>query len=71
MSDDNVVDFTGYTDGDVPVEKVLDGAKEGVVGDVVVIGDGVDDMLYFATSSGNAPRILWLLEQAKLRLMEM
>ena len=69
MSDDNVVDFTGYTEGDVAVEKVLDGAKEGIKGDVIVVGDGVDG-LYFATSSGNAPRILWLLEQAKIALME-
>jgi len=70
MSDDNVVDFDGYTVGDVPVEKVLDGAKEGIKGEVVIIGEGVEDMLYFASSSGDATKVLWLLEQAKLRLLE-
>jgi len=72
MSDeeDNVVALDAYTTLDLPIEKVLDGAKEGVVGEVVVIGEGVEGMLYFATSSGNGPKILWLLEQARLTLMD-
>ncbi|NOQ73251.1 MAG: hypothetical protein GQ574_14685 [Crocinitomix sp.] len=68
--EDNVVDLDTYTTLNVPIDKVLDGAKEGMLEEVLVIGTGVEGLLYFASSAPNPPEILWLLEQAKQALLE-
>ena len=49
----------------VPTEKVLKGALEAKLSNVIVIGTVEDGELYLASSEGDAPEILWLLENAK------
>ena len=49
----------------VPAEKVLKGALEYKLSDVIIIGKTDDGDLYLASSMPEAPEILWLLENAK------
>ena len=69
--DDNVIDFTGYTVGDIPPDSVLEGAT-GKLKRVIIIGvEDTDDMkYYFATSGGSNAEVLWDVEQFKLFLLE-
>ncbi len=66
----NVVTLELETKQDVPVEKVLQGALEGKLLEVVVIGFSEGENLYFATSKSYAPDILWALECAKRELQK-
>ena len=49
----------------VPAEKVLKGAIEAKLSNVLVIGTTESGELYLAGSISEAPEILWLLENAK------
>ena len=49
----------------VPAEKVLNGALQYKLSDVIIIGKTEDGDLYLASSMPEAPEILWLLENAK------
>lgn len=55
--------------GDLPPDQVLRAAVGAGLDSVVVIGYKGED-LYFATSSGDGPKILWTLEEARRTLME-
>lgn len=65
-----VIDLDIPTKGDIPPEKILQSAVEQNLQEVVIAGLTQDGDLYFATSSGYGPDILWLLESAKKRLFE-
>lgn len=69
----DVVSFGGVTsldlDPDVPLEQAV-----GKLEDSIVIGwekekDG-ENRFYFASSKANGPEVLWLLELAKQRLLD-
>ena len=64
----DVVDFSGGTKGDIPVENVLDGAKDLEM--VVVIGFKKDGTEYFASSSGNSMECAWIAGRYIKLLME-
>lgn len=66
-----ILHFTGDTTLDIAAERVLDGAMREKLSDVVVIGYTESDEFYFASSMGDVRDVLWLLEQAKKRLLEM
>lgn len=53
----------------IPVEQVLDGAKD-ALDTCVVIGWEKDAGLYIASSDGNCAEILLLLEMAKKVILE-
>lgn len=68
----NIIPFSGITKLDMPVEQVLEQAKKKVdSGGVIVLGWDDDEELYFASSIADGGEVLWLLEKAKLALMEM
>lgn len=67
---DNVIPFGGITRLDLPVDAVLDSAKESVAGGVVVIGYDKEGELYFAASMADGGDVIWLLEKAKKALLE-
>lgn len=58
------------TDEAVPVAKVLAGAVRAELSEVVVLGYTKDGEFYFSASEANGPDVLWLLEYAKKRLLE-
>ncbi len=66
----NTIPLGGITRLDIPVDRVLDDAKEWSEGAVIVIGWDKDGNLGFASSVADGGDALWLLEKAKLALME-
>lgn len=68
MDDDNVVIFSGVTRLKVPPERVLNNAPRTLEA-VTIVGYDKDGEFYFASSEPGGPEVLWQLEQAKLRLL--
>lgn len=66
--EDTVLLFDGCTSLDVPPERVLREAEKEDLKQVIVIGDTGEDF-YLASSMGSSADVLWLLEQAKHRLI--
>lgn len=73
MSDDpgsNVVTLNVVTRLDLPVERIWNSAKEGELKTMIVIGEEQDGTFFFASTKADGPEVLWLIEQAKLRLLK-
>ncbi len=67
-----VLPFTGGTTVQIPVPKVLAGAEEADLAEVVVVGIDREGAFYIASSlEGTAEMTVVLLERAKLRLLDM
>ena len=64
----NIVDFPGTTYGDIPPDRVLESAI-GKMDTVIIIGYDDEGMEYFASSTGDATEMVWLLERMKLKLL--
>ena len=64
-----VIPFTGLTKLDLPVERVLEEAKQYMTG-VVLIGYDNEGCHYFASTFADGGEVLWLLEKCKQTLME-
>ena len=67
---DNVVPLNCTTTLDIPVDRVLDAAKEEVKDVVIVIGRQEDGKLYAASSISDVGDLLVLLELAKRTLLD-
>jgi hypothetical protein len=65
----NVINFTGITKLDLPVDRVLDAAKETLEG-VVIMGWTTDGEEYFASTYSDGGTVLWLVERMKKMLLE-
>ena len=63
-----VINIGGITKLDLPVDRVLDGAKDRLES-VVIIGYDKDGAEYFASSIADGGDVMWLLERCKLKLM--
>lgn len=68
-NDNNVVDFTGPFFGHIDPERVLNGAKERGLAEVVIVGEDEDGELYIAFSSEHTAEVILLLERAKHRVI--
>lgn len=66
---DNVIPLGGFTRLDIPVDRVLDEAKE-QLDSAILIGYDTDGKMYFASTYADGGDVLWLLEQAKTALMD-
>jgi hypothetical protein len=58
------------TTATVPPEKILNGALNAGLTEVVVIGQRPDGTVYFAMSTAEAPSVNWMLDCAKRLLMD-
>ena len=65
----NIIPIGGVTRLELPINTVLDGAKDALDG-VILIGWNKKGEMHFASTYADAPEILWLLEQAKIILLE-
>lgn len=65
----NVIPIGGFTKLDIPTDQVLTAAKGHCSDGVVVLGFDDDGELYFASSIADGGTVIWLLEQAKLALL--
>ena len=64
----DVVTFDAPTRLDIPVDRVLDGAKESGLSSVVVIGFREDGEFYFSSSQADAADVAWLCQRALYEL---
>lgn len=55
---------------DIPADRVLTGAMSANLTGAVVIGWDERGDFYFASSLADGGNVLWLMEQAKIRLLE-
>ena len=69
MSDDNVIVFNGVTRLPIPPNDVLDRALR-TLESVVLLGFDEDGDFFFAASHPDSGDILWLLELAKKKLLD-
>ena len=65
-----ILPFHGLTKLDIPVDRILEGAK-GKLDSVVILGYDKDEEEYFASSMADGGEVLWLLEKCKIVLMGM
>lgn len=70
MSDSNVVVLKTTTRLDLPPERVLQQAMDAGLTEVVVIGLDPAGNFWFASSKSNGGDVLWHLEIAKKRLLD-
>lgn len=69
--DDNVTYLNQPTRLKIPVERVIKRASEAEMQDVIIIGWDKDGELYFASSEPDGGTVLWLIELAKKKLLEL
>ena len=65
----DVVIFPGISRLDIPVERVIEGAKNAKLESAVVMGWDDAGVLYFASSYADGGDVLWLMEKAKMALL--
>jgi hypothetical protein len=63
--------FDGISRLDLPAERVLQAAIDARVETVVVLGYDADGEFYFASTKGDGGEVIWLMEIAKKKLLEM
>lgn len=54
---------------DIPVDRVLDGAKESDLREILIVGRTKNNELYIASSLAKRSEILWGIELAKKQLL--
>lgn len=64
-----IITFDGITRLDIPVDRVLDAAKDQLEG-VVIIGFKADGEFYAASTYADGGTVIWLLESCKKMLLE-
>lgn len=67
---DNVVEWNGSTVLPLPCSKVLEKAIEADLKKVVVIGYTQEDGIYIATSDHTWAELNWLIDRAKMVVLE-
>lgn len=65
-----IIPLGNITSLDLPTERVLDQAKGHCSDGVVILGFDDDGDFYFASSIADGGSVIWLLELAKKRLLE-
>lgn len=68
--DENVVMFPGVTSQDYDPIVMLEAAMRTELADVVIIGWDTDGDFFFSSSKSEGPEVLWMLELAKSKLMD-
>jgi len=65
----NVVPFPVVTRLDLPADRIIT-AAQGNLEDVVIVGWDLNGDFYFGSSKADGAEVLWLLEIAKKKLLE-
>ncbi|CAB4164485.1 hypothetical protein UFOVP826_42 [uncultured Caudovirales phage] len=68
---DNVVPFPGLTKAWVPPEKVLDGAKEANLSEVLILGYNEDNTLHIYSSTSDIAQLLLMVKRVEKQLVSM
>lgn len=56
---------------DIPPDRLLEAAKQADLETVVIIGRDKNGDLYFSSTTGYLPEVLWDIEEAKQEVMSM
>jgi len=67
---DNVTVLPVVTSHDIPTERVLTSALTSNLRRAIIIGEDENGDFYFASSSPDGPSVLWDLEMAKKKLLD-
>jgi len=65
-----IITFDGVTRLDIPASRVLEQALEAEIETAVIVGWDKDGEFYFASSVAGGADVVWLMEKAKKRLLE-
>jgi len=65
----DIINLPTVTYLDLPIERVLEGAGEANLSEIVILGFDEDGDFYFSASKASGGDVLWLLEKAKLGLL--
>ena len=66
-----VVKFPGGTTLGIPIENVLEGAKQAGLSDIIVVGWDENGDLYGASSFSDAGDLFWLWEMFKIYIFRL
>lgn len=66
-----VVELPVVTTLDLPVERVIDAARDAKLRRIVIIGETEDGAEYFKSSVADGGYVVWMLERAKLKLLRL
>jgi hypothetical protein len=66
----NVIPLGNITRLDLPTDQVLDAAKGFCSDGVVILGWDDDGNFYFSSSIADGGTVIWLMEMAKKKLLE-
>lgn len=67
---ENIIPLGGVTKLNLPTDRVLDEAKGRCSKGVIILGYDDDGEFYFASSIADGGSVIWLMEMAKKRLLE-
>lgn len=67
---DNIVEWQGITTLDIPPTRILAKAAGAKLKTCVVVGYDEDGEFYFASSVADGGTVVWMMEVAKKRLLE-
>lgn len=65
-----IINFPGITRLDLPVTTVISQLELANLESIVVLGYDISGNEYFASSEADGGNVLWLLERAKKKLLE-
>lgn len=65
-----IIELQTVTTLDLPPERILRAAADASLQSVIVIGYDQDGGEYFASSLASGPEVLWALERAKMKLLQ-
>lgn len=65
-----VVNLNVVTLLDLPVERVIDGAREADLETIVILGYDQDGMEFFSSNKADGGGVLWLMERLKRQLLD-
>lgn len=66
----DLVIWNGVTKLDIPVERILDRAREENLDSAIVLGWDKDGGVFFASSVADGGNVMWLMEWAKRALLD-
>lgn len=66
----DIIELDMVTSLDIPPSRVLRGAREAKLTNLVVVGFDKDGDFYFAANKADGANTLWLLELAKKKILE-
>jgi len=64
-----IIEFDGITRLDLPTDRILAKAMDECLVDVVIIGHTAGGEEYFASSKADGGSVLWMMERAKMALL--